>query len=144
MDLSNIPSIKSRKPKKRVGHGIGSGKGGHTSGRGAKGQKVRGAVAAHFEGGQNPFYKRIPKVRGFKSGNGVLEVRADQLSRFPDGETVNKTTLVRVFGKKSFKYSSVKIVKGSEKINNKINYSGVTFSKSVREAIIASGGTISK
>ncbi len=144
MDLSNIPSIKSRRQKKRVGHGIGSGKGGHTSGRGAKGQKVRGSVSVHFEGGQNPFYKRIPKVRGFKSENDVLEVSSNQLGRFPEGTTINKVTLIRAFGKKASKYRSVKVIKGSVKLAKKLNFSGINFSKSAGELVLASGGTVSK
>ena len=54
------------KAKKRVGRGIGSGKG-KTSGRGVKGQKARSGVAIKgFEGGQMPMYRRLPK-RGFKN-----------------------------------------------------------------------------
>ena len=60
--LSNNVKIKSR--KKRLGRGIGSGKG-KTSGRGVKGQKSRSGVAIKsFEGGQMPLYRRLPK-RGF-------------------------------------------------------------------------------
>jgi len=54
----------ARKDRKRVGRGIGSGKG-KTSGKGVKGQKARAGVAVRdFEGGQMPIYRRIPK-RGF-------------------------------------------------------------------------------
>uniref|UniRef100_A0A831Z1B9 50S ribosomal protein L15 n=1 Tax=candidate division WWE3 bacterium TaxID=2053526 RepID=A0A831Z1B9_UNCKA len=49
--------------KKRVGRGYGSGKGGHTTGRGAKGQKVRGRIRATFEGGQLPLVRRLPRQR---------------------------------------------------------------------------------
>ena len=64
--LNNIKKIK--KPKMRVGRGIGSGKG-KTSGRGVKGQKSRSGVAIKsFEGGQMPLYRRLPK-RGFNSFN---------------------------------------------------------------------------
>ena len=60
--LNNREKIK--KPKLRVGRGIGSGKG-KTSGRGVKGQKSRSGVAIKsFEGGQMPLYRRLPK-RGF-------------------------------------------------------------------------------
>ena len=60
--LNNINKLK--KPKLRVGRGIGSGKG-KTSGRGVKGQKSRSGVAIKsFEGGQIPLYRRLPK-RGF-------------------------------------------------------------------------------
>lgn len=63
--LNNINKIKT-KDRKRIGRGIGSGKG-KTSGRGVKGQKARSGVALKlFEGGQTPIYMRIPK-RGFKS-----------------------------------------------------------------------------
>jgi len=65
MKLNNLIKTKYR-PKKRLGRGIGSGKG-KTSGRGHKGQKSRSGVAIKsFEGGQMPLYRRLPK-RGFKS-----------------------------------------------------------------------------
>ena len=64
MKLNSI--VKTKKHKKRVGRGIGSGKG-KTSGRGVKGQKSRSGVAIKsFEGGQMPLYRRLPK-RGFKT-----------------------------------------------------------------------------
>ena len=56
----------ARKPRQRVGRGIGSGSG-KTSGRGHKGQKSRAGVAINgFEGGQMPIYQRLPK-RGFNN-----------------------------------------------------------------------------
>ena len=62
--LNNTTKIKSS--KKRLGRGIGSGKG-KTSGRGVKGQKSRSGVSINgFEGGQMPLYRRLPK-RGFKN-----------------------------------------------------------------------------
>ena len=65
MQLNKLYS-KGKKSKKRLGRGIGSGKG-KTSGRGHKGQKSRSGVAIKsFEGGQMPLYRRLPK-RGFKS-----------------------------------------------------------------------------
>lgn len=67
MKLNELaPAPGSRKPKKRVGRGIGSGLG-KTSGKGHKGQKSRSGVAVRtFEGGQMPIYRRLPK-RGFKN-----------------------------------------------------------------------------
>ncbi len=65
MKLNSI-NIKFNKKSKRVGRGIGSGKG-KTSGRGHKGQKSRSGVAIKsFEGGQMPLYRRLPK-RGFNT-----------------------------------------------------------------------------
>ena len=64
MKLNELKN-KSSKRKKRLGRGIGSGKG-KTCGRGHKGQKSRSGVAIKsFEGGQMPLYRRLPK-RGFK------------------------------------------------------------------------------
>ncbi len=64
--LNSIHSYTDRKSKKRVGRGIGSGKG-KTAGKGCKGQKARSGVSlCGFEGGQTPIYRRIPK-RGFVS-----------------------------------------------------------------------------
>jgi large subunit ribosomal protein L15 len=67
MKLNELsPKPGSAKTKKRVGRGIGSGKG-KTSGRGVKGQKARSGVAIKgFEGGQMPMYRRLPK-RGFNN-----------------------------------------------------------------------------
>ena len=68
MELNKLNS-KARKPKKRLGRGIGSSKG-KTCGRGHKGQKSRSGVAIKsFEGGQMPLYRRLPK-RGFNSIGG--------------------------------------------------------------------------
>ena len=69
MDLSNLPKTIS-KSKKRLGRGYGSGKGGHTSSRGQKGQKSRSKVPIWFEGGQLPLIRRPPFIKGkgrFKS-----------------------------------------------------------------------------
>ena len=66
MQLNNLKLRNKQKGKKRLGRGIGSGKG-KTCGRGHKGQKSRSGVAIKsFEGGQMPLYRRLPK-RGFKS-----------------------------------------------------------------------------
>ena len=65
-ELSDLPG--ATKARKRVGRGVGSGKG-KTGGRGVKGQKSRSGVALNgFEGGQMPIYMRLPK-RGFKARN---------------------------------------------------------------------------
>lgn len=65
MKLNQLPKI-VKKSKKRVGRGYGSGKGGHTSGRGAKGDNARGKVALIFEGTKmkKSFLKRLPLFRG--------------------------------------------------------------------------------
>ena len=66
MKLNQVTRLKSKKYGKRVGRGIGSGKG-KTSGSGHKGQKARSGVAIHgFEGGQMPLHRRLPKF-GFNN-----------------------------------------------------------------------------
>ena len=65
MDLEKLPKL-LRKAKKRVGRGYGSGKGGHTTGKGAKGQKIRGKLRSTFEGGQLPLSRRLPRRGGFR------------------------------------------------------------------------------
>ena len=64
MDLGRLPKLKGlHKRAKRVGRGIGSGKGSHTTGRGQKGQKARTGynLPVGFEGGQVPLYMKMPK-----------------------------------------------------------------------------------
>jgi len=77
-ELSDNPG--ARRKAKRVGRGIGSGKG-KTSGRGVKGQKSRSGVAINgFEGGQMPLYRRLPK-RGFNNFRFRARYRAVTLGR---------------------------------------------------------------
>jgi len=63
MNLSSLPKTTSRS-KKRLGRGYGSGVGGHTVGRGQKGQKTRGTMPVWFEGGQLPIIRRTPFIKG--------------------------------------------------------------------------------
>ncbi|GAB4026051.1 MAG: 50S ribosomal protein L15 [Candidatus Microgenomates bacterium] len=82
--------------KKRLGQGYGSGKGGHTSSRGQKGQKSRGSVRLSFTGSSWVWFKRLPFIRG-KSRFGSLSKRytisLSDLNRFKAGTTVNLDSL---------------------------------------------------
>ena len=83
-------NIRVKIPKKRLGRGIGSGKG-KTSGRGVKGQKSRSGVAIKsFEGGQMPLYRRLPK-RGFNpiNKNKIAKINLDQIQNFLDKKRIN-------------------------------------------------------
>ena len=86
----------ARNTSKRLGRGIGSGKG-KNGGSGHKGQKSRsgGGVRLGFEGGQNPIYRRLPK-RGFTNYTTVeyAIVNVGDLNRFEDGTHVTPTLLV--------------------------------------------------
>jgi len=99
MQINDLfPAPGSRKQRKRVGRGNGSGHG-STAGRGDKGQNSRagGGKGPGFEGGQNPMHMRLPKLPGFKNRNrveyAVVNVsRLDEL--FADGDVVSGETLV--------------------------------------------------
>lgn len=94
-ELSPVPG--SRKKKKRLGQGLGSGHG-KTAGKGHKGQKARAGVSigANFEGGQMPLARRIPK-RGFSNYRFAVRYEivnvADLEDRFEAGVEVNAETL---------------------------------------------------
>ena len=97
----NITTIKS---SKRVGRGRSSGIG-KTSGRGHKGQKARsgGNIPAHFEGGQTPIMRRIPKKKGFKSRKraNIFIINLHHLNQFLDKD--NKLTISLLKEKGSLK-----------------------------------------
>ena len=85
MKLNQVTRLKSKKYGKRVGRGIGSGKG-KTSGSGHKGQKARSGVAIHgFEGGQNPLHRRLPKF-GFNNINkeNFIEINLEDIQKIID------------------------------------------------------------
>jgi large subunit ribosomal protein L15 len=100
MKLNRLPKITRRK-KKRAGRGYGSGKGGHTVGRGAKGSKARNKLPLTFEGTKikKSFLKRLPLRRGkgrFKSLRpGPLVVNVHLLNLLPKGSVVEIDTLVK-------------------------------------------------
>jgi large subunit ribosomal protein L15 len=96
MKLSKVSTRKS----KRLGRGYGSGKGGHTSSRGQKGQKSRGSVNILFEGVKvkKSLLHRLPLLRGkskFKARPKAIIVNLDVLNILPDGSTVNFETLAK-------------------------------------------------
>jgi large subunit ribosomal protein L15 len=94
--LNNLTSIVSRSSK-RVGRGFGSGKGGHTSGRGMKGQRSRvgSKIPLWFEGGQLPLTKRLPMLRGkgrFNVLTPTAEVTLSEIEKMK-AKVVNLETL---------------------------------------------------
>src|ERR687891_2794469 len=94
LNLSNLSPAQPRQDRKRVGRGLGSGKGRY-SGRGIKGQKARSGSAkmrAGFEGGQMPLHMRLPKQRGSTSKD-AMPIGPHRTSTVP----VNLRDLERVF-----------------------------------------------
>ncbi|MDA0996013.1 MAG: 50S ribosomal protein L15 [Proteobacteria bacterium] len=148
MKLNSI-GIKIFKNSKRVGRGIGSGKG-KTAGRGVKGQKARSGVAVKsFEGGQMPLYRRLPK-RGFnaiknRANNLVINLR--DISSLIDKKKINTvekidlSSLLFSKDKKNSKYVKVKIL-GTGEIKHKVNLLAHSFSQSAKSKIEKLGGSI--
>ena len=135
LSLSNLKKIKRRKAK-RVGRGYGSGKGGHTVGRGAKGQKARGKVPAKFEGGQLPLIKRLPHKRGFKNpfSKRPLVLNVSFFERFKGGSEISPKSLVKNGFLKKVPKDGIKVL-GMGKLSKKLNFKGFLYSKSAKKKI---------
>ena len=147
MQLNKLYS-KGKKSKKRLGRGIGSGKG-KTSGRGHKGQKSRSGVAIKsFEGGQMPLYRRLPK-RGFKSIINNKNVAIINLYRIQEiivnqKNTLNNKINLENLQKYKFvnkKYKRLKLL-GSGDLKKKFDIELNSISKSAKEKIEKLGGKV--
>jgi large subunit ribosomal protein L15 len=151
LNLSNLKPAQKRADRKRVGRGLGSGKGRY-SGRGIKGQKSRSGshkMRAGFEGGQMPLYMRVGKQRGATSKDAMpigpfrtfmQPVNLRDLERvFSDGDTVNLEALVEKGLVKNTK-ADVKIL-GTGELTKTLAVTAHSFSASAREKIEAAGGS---
>ncbi|MBH71415.1 MAG: 50S ribosomal protein L15 [Alphaproteobacteria bacterium MarineAlpha6_Bin6] len=146
--LNTLVNLKKKKiSKKRLGRGIGSGKG-KTSGRGHKGQKSRSGVSIKgFEGGQMPLYRRLPK-RGFRNifKKDFNIINLIQIQSFIDKKKISDKDEINVellLKKKIIKkkLSGVKVLgKGELKSKISINVNKVT--KSAIKKIEKNGGKI--
>lgn len=123
---NNLPKVVHRK-NKRLGRGYGSGKGGHTSGRGQKGQKARGSVGILFEGlkVKKSLLHRLPMLRGmnrFKARPHAVVVNLEQLNVLPAGSDVTVETLAKagIVKMSEAKRYGVKIL-GRGKLEKKLN-----------------------
>ena len=143
--LSNTVKIKTS--KKRLGRGIGSGKG-KTSGRGVKGQKSRSGVSIKsFEGGQMPLYRRLPK-RGFNPINKrkVAKINLDQLQKFVDKKKIDLTNQInlkilqenKIINKSFLKFK----ILANGNITTKINIEADFSSISAKDKIEKVGGAL--
>ncbi|MEM9242770.1 MAG: 50S ribosomal protein L15 [Pseudomonadota bacterium] len=134
------PHKGAKHTSKRLGRGIGSGKG-KTSGRGHKGQKARsgGGVKAGFEGGQMPIQRRLPKF-GFRSRKALVadEIRTHELNRF-DGEVTMQT--LRESGLIGASVKSVKVIAHGD-VEKPLQLSGLKATKGARTLIEAAGGAV--
>ncbi len=144
MKLNELkPNEGSVKDKKRVGRGIGSGKG-KTAGRGYKGQTSRSGdnrVAPYFEGGQTPIHMRVPKVgfrSPFKREYSVINVSTLE-KYFNDGDEITKETLLAKSLVK--KGRPVKIL-GMGEVSKKFKVKVDAISQSAKQKIEAAGGSV--
>lgn len=152
LNLSNLQPAQPRKDRKRVGRGLGSGKGRY-SGRGIKGQKSRAgshAVRAGFEGGQMPLHMRMAKLRGntskdampvgpFRTETQPVNVR-DLEARFDVGEEVTPEALKAKGLIRSLK-KDVKLL-GVGDLQKKLSVTVHAASGSAREKVEGAGGTL--
>jgi large subunit ribosomal protein L15 len=143
MKLSRLkPHEGSRKKRKRVGRGSGSGHGG-TSCKGSKGQNARsgGGVKPGFEGGQMPLSRRLPK-RGFRNKfrKDIIAVNLEKLKKFEEGSVVDPDTLLQQ-GIIKRRGDGVKIL-GKGDITYPLTLRVNNISRSAREKIEASGGSV--
>ena len=142
MELNTIkPAPGSKKPGKRLGRGIGSGKG-KTCGKGHKGQKARagGYHKVGFEGGQMPLQRRFPKS-GFRSRVSLYreEVRLSDLKIIQSGEITLDSLKDAGLIRKSTK--TVKIIASGE-LSGSITIKGVPVTAGARKIIEELGGTV--
>ncbi len=132
----------ARKDIKRLGRGQGSGQG-KTAGKGHKGQNARsgGGVAIGFEGGQTPFYKRMPK-RGFTNFNRkeYAVVNLSTLEKFEDGATVTPE-LLKESGIVKKQFDGIKVL-GNGTLTKKLTVKCNKVSASAKAAIEKAGGKV--
>ena len=153
LSLSNLKPAQKRKARKRVGRGLGSGKGRY-SGRGIKGQKSRAgshSMRPGFEGGQMPIYMRLPKQRGSTSKDAMpvgphrtstVPVNLRDLERvFDDGAEATLEAMVEKGLIKNTR-TDVKVL-GQGELTKKLTVTAHLFSASARESIEKAGGTAS-
>lgn len=142
--LSQLPSI-VKKAKKRLGRGLGSGRGAK-SGRGTtRHQKARETIPLHFEGGQNRLVKKFPLLRG-KGRNksrkkGQYVIYSEQLNTFENGTTVDGEVLKKSgLVESEAKDSKIKIIKKGE-ISKQLKVV-LRVSSSLKQQIEKAGGSV--
>jgi large subunit ribosomal protein L15 len=142
MKLNSLkPAKGAKKPRVRVGRGIGSGLG-KTAGRGHKGQHARkgGYHKVGFEGGQMPIQRRLPK-RGFVSAiaKHTAQVRLSDLEKISASEV--DLAVLKAEGVVRKDTQAVKVIK-SGRLTRKVTIKGIGATSGARAAIVAAGGTV--
>jgi large subunit ribosomal protein L15 len=143
--LDNLPKRNSVKDRKRVGRGHGSGLV-KTSGRGQTGQKSRagGNIPPDFQGVGISFFRRIPKLGGFKPLNKIVysPVNVGDLDRFDDGAEITVDTLKQA-GLVRTKDQFVKLL-GDGDLSKKLTVTVHKWSKAAEDKVQKAGGQLNK
>ena len=146
MKLNEIKTDSKLKKRKRVGRGIGSGKG-KTAGRGMKGQKSRSGVSINgFEGGQMPLHMRMPK-HGFKSRKKINKIilKTDLINNLLEKKIIKENSKLSInelsIHSKLKKNVFIKILLG-QKLNKAVNLESHSASDSAKKEFERIGGSI--
>lgn len=148
MDILSNLSKSSTKQNKRVGRGYGSGVGGHTTGKGAKGDKVRGKTKITFDGTKikKGWIKRTPFLRGkhrVLAGYDLFIFNFGHLEKmYNANETVDVKSLSAKTGITEKLLTDKTKILSNGTLTKVLNFSGIAFSKKARGIIIAAGGKI--
>jgi large subunit ribosomal protein L15 len=143
MRLTDVrPQEGSKKRKRRVGRGISAGQGA-SAGLGMRGQNSRsgGGTRPGFEGGQQPLYRRLPKLKGFPLVNrkNYTTINVEKLASLPADTVVNSTSLQEAGILTAFK-GQLKIL-GNGELNVALKVQAAAFTNSARSKIEAAGGS---
>lgn len=137
------PRPGATKRRKRVGRGISAGQG-KTAGRGTKGQKARSGWGGklYHQGGNVPFFRRLPFKRGFTNINRVRwsEVNLERLEEFKADAEVSPESLVSVGVLRDLKHPVVLLGRGEVKVPLKVRVHRIT--SGARSKIEAAGGSV--
>jgi large subunit ribosomal protein L15 len=155
--IEKLPSPKSKKKMMRLGRGMSSGKGGHTVGRGGKGQTARtghNSPRSGFEGGQMPLSRRLPLLRGqsqksARSSRGSFDAKVNEIifklsdvaAVAKDGKIDVEILLESGILRPTAKVFTFKILFDKD-IDQKIDFTGIGMSKGARAAVEKAGGTV--
>jgi large subunit ribosomal protein L15 len=147
MELLNNILKTTTKQKRRVGRGIGSCAGGHTTGKGAKGDKVRGKTKLTFDGTKikKSWIKRLPFLRGKHRTLPVTKIKNFSLSQLEKWFNANDTVSAESIIKKSkINFDSRYIVKilSTGSLTKPLAFKNIQFSSGAKAKVISAGGSI--
>lgn len=137
-----VPKPGSRQRKRRLGRGISAGQGA-SCGKGMRGQKSRsgGGTRPGFEGGQNPLYRRLPKLKGFPLVNRkrYTTINVGQLASLSPNTTVTLTSLIEA-GLLNSSKGPLKVL-GDGELNVALQVQAAGFTQTAKAKIEANGGS---